>query len=1069
MKKLFVSYRSADSDKVDMIVARLRSSYTEDGRQEYQVWQDKDSIPAGIDWWEAIVSGIENCDIFIFMLSEGSVNSENCLAELSYAHQLNKPIVPIVLEGQYKLNRQTGKHQLIIADEDIPDELVQRRYQYLWYEGTSFHSQFDTAMAYIDRRNYPTLPADPPPDPSNYNDPDNKSSHIYQQAVDAAMRGNFVAADRQFRRLINRQDDEFKDEATEWIHLITAYQNIVKLHEQEYTRFKVAEHLDPYFRQFPKKFIEIFDPKNLRELYGMLRPKGTKKSERLYITISDEPDDPSLVDANVADEDSTETKSESSTTSEPSNLESADNAHRTWSDGEQTNTHHNELRQLLDKAETATDQGDYEEAETLLEQVEKEDQDGTFEQESKVLSEKIPKFQVRNNHYRQIKDQMTISLESAIEEWNRFEQIYHGYDPDNIGGQISDYLQRKEQRLREIEEARLATLNEMLASVQAAINVGSYEMAKQILHELENHDTENRFINERQIARDSIMAFQERTRQYAELKTTIQESPQVAIERWTEFLMHYPDYDPDNLAATMETYLQQAEQERLNTQRAKILGLVHQAEAAIKREDWQTAQQFMSDTFALMEDVGELIYEERIESISDKLNKLTEVTKVRTWLEEAYHALENQQSITANDILKQMSDGVLSDWLNTESEEYARLVADKKTYEAYWKAKDDKLGKRDILKALEAFKQDYPDFKSEEVDNQIIAYQQQVAAQDNPEMISVDMVKALSTSTTDVTGNTIKNELSAMGFQWIESGIEQFWGFYSPAGSMDVSISSDGFYVAVASRDRKIRIWNIITGKQIATLEGHTHVVSCVAFSPDGKTLASGSWDKTVRLWDMTSKKQTLKISDYRKNVRAIAFSPDGQNIAVGSGGMLGGNSRVRIFPVGKKKSTVEMSNISARVEQVTYSTVGVSIASRSYLENTVMIWDYTDGKLLHKLGHDSYVEDMAWSPDQQYIATASRNAVIVWDRSGKEKYRIALRSNNITFSQDSHVLIIALTDSIVFWCIHEEETTVKYVFRTRHQNPILALSPDGKRLICTDESNGNVLILGIPQREPTN
>ncbi len=48
-----------------------------------------------------------------------------------------------------------------------------------------------------------------------------------------------------------------------------------------------------------------------------------------------------------------------------------------------------------------------------------------------------------------------------------------------------------------------------------------------------------------------------------------------------------------------------------------------------------------------------------------------------------------------------------------------------------------------------------------------------------------------------------------------------------------------------------IRLWEVATGKNIATFWGHTTDVQCFAFSQDGILLASGGHDGAIYLWDL--------------------------------------------------------------------------------------------------------------------------------------------------------------------------------------------------------------------------
>ena len=54
--------------------------------------------------------------------------------------------------------------------------------------------------------------------------------------------------------------------------------------------------------------------------------------------------------------------------------------------------------------------------------------------------------------------------------------------------------------------------------------------------------------------------------------------------------------------------------------------------------------------------------------------------------------------------------------------------------------------------------------------------------------------------------------------------------------------------LASASHDRTLKIWDALSGRRLATLAGHAHVVERVAVLPGGR-LASGSHDRSLKVW----------------------------------------------------------------------------------------------------------------------------------------------------------------------------------------------------------------------------
>lgn len=97
-----------------------------------------------------------------------------------------------------------------------------------------------------------------------------------------------------------------------------------------------------------------------------------------------------------------------------------------------------------------------------------------------------------------------------------------------------------------------------------------------------------------------------------------------------------------------------------------------------------------------------------------------------------------------------------------------------------------------------------------------------------------------------------------------------------------VYFSPDGQWVASASFDKSVKLWNGITGKFVTTFRGHVGPVYQISWSADSRLLLSGSKDSTLKLWDMRTLKLREDLPGHADEVFSVDWSPDGEKVASG-------------------------------------------------------------------------------------------------------------------------------------------------------------------------------------------
>lgn len=214
---------------------------------------------------------------------------------------------------------------------------------------------------------------------------------------------------------------------------------------------------------------------------------------------------------------------------------------------------------------------------------------------------------------------------------------------------------------------------------------------------------------------------------------------------------------------------------------------------------------------------------------------------------------------------------------------------------------------------------------------------------------------------------------------WDLNSKKQIAIFDCDAVPADIFARSTQQILACTAQNKKIRVWNVVTGKTICTLRGHNRKINVLHFSDDGKYVFSGSEDESVRVWDIEKAKQ-INLLAHTRGVTALAYSPH----------WIASSTQDKLITIWNAKTGEQIFTIKAHVKNssMCFSKDGNYLAFASD-DNAIRVWSCTQRRQVFVLqGHKDLVSALAFY-DNKLFSGGADATIRCWNFISTDKQRI--------------------------------------------------------------------------------
>ncbi|EKM58831.1 uncharacterized protein PHACADRAFT_135963 [Phanerochaete carnosa HHB-10118-sp] len=344
---------------------------------------------------------------------------------------------------------------------------------------------------------------------------------------------------------------------------------------------------------------------------------------------------------------------------------------------------------------------------------------------------------------------------------------------------------------------------------------------------------------------------------------------------------------------------------------------------------------------------------------------------------------------------------------------------------------------------------------------------------EDPIVFSPDGVEVLAICETDGTATTYDSRTGQLRrtFKARPGGVAKYrprcrWSLARSAGlhwphgrrgptcEAEFTLSADSKLLAASFWTNDVLIWRLSDGLLVQRLhhQGHTDVITSLAFSPNDHILVSGSMDRAAIVWDIRRGCALLRLEGHDRSVNKIAYAPHGALIATASRD----DRSVKVWDA-STGACLQSFSVDNGIHELAFS----PDCSRFYVK-------LSDSCSIYDTRSHTHIDDfdaISWAMSRQgdrIVTTTKTDKVRVTVRSATTDQELlaidegrVLLEDPLAFSPDS-VEVLAICDTDRTATTYDSRTgQLRHTFKLSSVPQCAIYSPDGYHVVFVDKAGG--------------